>query len=271
MKKNFSIGEMAKLHNTTIQTLRYYDEIGLLVPIQVDVKSGYRYYSTEQFEQLNTINYLKDLGLPLKEIKVHLEQRNIEGFLKLLQKQSEITDKKIRELQRISAKFQHRMNEIQQAQKIKELGIVIIQEISARRILRLEERIISEPTLEISLRKLENMSNIKSSIFIGGVGLTVGIENVKTSRFDEYNSIFIFSEDDPAQSELVSVFPEGMYACIYFRGHRSASPSYYEHLLSTINLKGMQIIGDSIERTMIDHYISKDPKDHITEIQIPVK
>ena len=58
MKNRFSIGEMSKLHNTTIKTLRYYDEIGLLEPIQIDENNGYRYYSTEQFEQLNIINYL---------------------------------------------------------------------------------------------------------------------------------------------------------------------------------------------------------------------
>jgi DNA-binding transcriptional MerR regulator len=81
MKNQFSIGEMAKLHNTTIKTLRYYDEIGLLKPIQIDKNNGYRYYSTEQFEQLNTIHYLKELGFSLKEIGEHLVQRDIDSFV----------------------------------------------------------------------------------------------------------------------------------------------------------------------------------------------
>ncbi|WP_230591222.1 MerR family transcriptional regulator [Lysinibacillus sphaericus] len=71
MKNRFSIGEMAKLHKTTIKTLRYYDEIDLLKPMYTDKNNGYRYYSTEQFEQLNTIHYLKELGFSLKEIKGH--------------------------------------------------------------------------------------------------------------------------------------------------------------------------------------------------------
>ncbi len=80
MKNRFSIGEMAKLHNTTIKTLRYYDEIGLLKPIDTDPNNGYRYYSTEQFEQLNTIQYLKEIGFTLKEIKRHLDHRILMVF-----------------------------------------------------------------------------------------------------------------------------------------------------------------------------------------------
>lgn len=271
MKTTFSIGEMSKLHHTTIQTLRYYDEIGLFVPSHVDEKSGYRYYSTEQFEQLNTIHYLKDLGFSLKEIKAHLEHRSIDGFLDLLQKQQNNTEVKIRELQRVRAKFEHRMNEIVQARKINRLGVVTIRECKERKILKLKENITSEPSLEVALRRLENMSPARSSIFIGGVGLTIDKEQVKNHRFDEYNSIFILCEDHITDHERAAVFPEGTYACIYFRGDRSASPDYYKILLDGIHKKRLQIAGDSIERTLIDDSISRNPEDHLTEIQIPVK
>jgi len=40
MKIRFTIGEMAKLHNTQIKTLRYYDEIGVFKPIEVDENNG---------------------------------------------------------------------------------------------------------------------------------------------------------------------------------------------------------------------------------------
>lgn len=98
---------MAKLHNTTIKTLRYYDEIDLLKPIHTDINNGYRYYSTEQFEHLNTIHYLKELGFSLKEIKGHLDHRNIDGFLYLLEEQKRLTEKKMKELERINRRFQN--------------------------------------------------------------------------------------------------------------------------------------------------------------------
>ena len=270
IKNKFSIGEMSKLHNTTIKTLRYYDEIGLLKPIQIDENNGYRYYSTEQFEQLNTINYLKDLGFSLGEIKVHLEHRNIDDFLELLEKQKELTENKIRELQRINNRFQSRIEDIQHARRIRELGIAIIKDIKERRIARLLETISSEPELEISLRRLENMSNMHSSVFIGGVGLTIASRQIKNEKFDEYNSIFILVDKDDIRNEFVTTLPQGKYACIYYRGNHSDSPEYYKILLNYIKENGLQIIGDSIERTIIDYYISKNKEDYLTELQIPI-
>ncbi|WP_276527243.1 MerR family transcriptional regulator [Brevibacillus reuszeri] len=55
----FLIGEISKLFQMDVRTLRYYDEIDLFKPTHVDERTGYRYYTIEQFEQLNTILYLK--------------------------------------------------------------------------------------------------------------------------------------------------------------------------------------------------------------------
>ena len=58
MKNLFTIGEMADLFGINIRTLRYYDEIGILHPETADPDTGYRYYSTRQFERLNTIKLI---------------------------------------------------------------------------------------------------------------------------------------------------------------------------------------------------------------------
>ncbi|MGC5325069.1 MerR family transcriptional regulator [Brevibacillus sp. SYSU BS000544] len=267
MKNRFSIGEMAKLHNTPIKTLRYYGEIGLFEPIEVDKSNGYRYYSTEQFEQLHTINYLKALGLSLKEIKSQLETRNFDDFLHLLQRQKESTESKIKELERNVQRFENRMKELRLARNIRELEVVRFREIEERKIVRLHETIRSEPELELSLRKLEQQSNLFASIFIGGVGLTVAKENLALHKFDEYNSIFILLEES---NQFVNRLPQGMYASIYYRGNHQDSPPHYRMLLDEIYKNGFTIAGDSIERTIVDHYISHKKEDYLTEIQIPV-
>lgn len=271
MKNRFSIGEMAKLHNTTKKTLRYYDEIDLLKPKHTDRNNGYRYYSTEQFEQLNTINYLKELGFSLKEIKEHLDHRDIDGFLYLLEEQKRLTEEKIKELERINRRFQNRIQDIKIAREIKELEVPFIKERKERRIVRLIKSISSEPELEIALRRLEILSNMSSSIFIGGVGLTISINNILNNKFNEYNSLFILVEDNDIQNPLVTSLPEGRYACIYYNGNHNNSPEHYKSLLNFIKYNDFQVIGDSIERTIIDHYISGSKEDYLTEIQIPIK
>ncbi len=39
------IGDFARLSQVSVVTLRYYDETGLLKPVEVDAFTGYRFYS----------------------------------------------------------------------------------------------------------------------------------------------------------------------------------------------------------------------------------
>ncbi len=64
----FRIGEFSKMSKTTVKTLRYYDEIGILEPEKVDL-ARYRYYTTGQLVKLHYIQSLQQAGLSLDEIK----------------------------------------------------------------------------------------------------------------------------------------------------------------------------------------------------------
>ena len=61
-RTKLKIGEFSKLMQVTVKTLRHYEQIGLLVPDEVDQWSGYRYYTLEQMQKLNSIRQLKDIG-----------------------------------------------------------------------------------------------------------------------------------------------------------------------------------------------------------------
>ncbi len=56
------IGEFSKKTGVSIRSLRYYDEIDLLKPAEIDLFTGYRYYREEQVNDLEIINKLKSLG-----------------------------------------------------------------------------------------------------------------------------------------------------------------------------------------------------------------
>jgi len=62
------IGDFARIGQVTVQTLRHYDELGLLKPSEVDSLSGYRYYELNQLPRLHRILSLKDLGFSLEQI-----------------------------------------------------------------------------------------------------------------------------------------------------------------------------------------------------------
>ena len=275
MQNRFSIGEMSRLMSVPIKTLRYYDEIGLFKPIEVNRQTGYRYYSTEQFEQLDIIKYLRLLGVPLTEITTHFKHRRVEHFLQLLKRQQEAIDEKIRELELTRRKFGSRISELEAALNGAEAGVPIIKRFPARRILRLQESVQRGPSLEMSVRKLEKLIGAAHSpIFIGKVGLTVSEDNLLRGNFQEYNSVFILVEDaidDSALSALSVVLPAGKYACLLFAGGHNDSPAPFRILLEYLARQGFQIGGEALERAIVDEFISQDASRFLTEIQIPIK
>src|SRR5215216_7265188 len=87
----FKIGELSKLVQVPVPTLRYYDQIGLLQPIRVDPTTGYRYYDASQLPRLHRILALKGLGFSLEHIgEVLTEAPTVEqmrGMLRLRHEQ----------------------------------------------------------------------------------------------------------------------------------------------------------------------------------------
>ncbi|MBI9108039.1 MAG: MerR family transcriptional regulator [Spirochaetales bacterium] len=103
-----SIGEFSQVTRMTIKTLRYYHELGILVPIRVDQTTGYRYYDDKSYNQATAVIALKDMGFALLEIKTILDECESEDDLHrfIIQKLKDIRSKaaELKELEdRLSA------------------------------------------------------------------------------------------------------------------------------------------------------------------------
>ena len=72
----YKIGNFSKKTGLSIRTLRYYNSIDLLIPAEIDLFTGYRYYSDKQLEKVKIINELKDVGFSLEEIKENWDNFN---------------------------------------------------------------------------------------------------------------------------------------------------------------------------------------------------
>lgn len=88
-----SIGEFSNICKVSTKTLRYYAEIGLILPYEINPENGYRYYSIEQLETMLFINRLKSYNFSLEEIKTILESEELldeKLYLTLTKKKKEI-------------------------------------------------------------------------------------------------------------------------------------------------------------------------------------
>jgi DNA-binding transcriptional MerR regulator len=69
MTADVTIGEFSRLCHLSAKTLRYYHDIELLVPQAIDEATGYRRYATDQVGDAHLIRRLRDLDMPLAEIR----------------------------------------------------------------------------------------------------------------------------------------------------------------------------------------------------------
>lgn len=97
-----SIGEFSNICKVSTKTLRYYAEIGLILPDKINPENGYRYYSIEQLETMLFINRLKSYNFSLEEIKTILESEESQDqklYLELTKKKKEI-EKQVQEFEK---------------------------------------------------------------------------------------------------------------------------------------------------------------------------
>ncbi|MFT3983160.1 MAG: MerR family transcriptional regulator [Lachnospiraceae bacterium] len=106
----FKIGEFSRLTQVTIRMLRYYDEMGLLKPAEIDPWTGYRLYSVEQLPVLNKIIYLRDSGFQIAEIAAALAGQDDTLLIRQL-------DKKHAEIDNIIRMEQEKLTKIELAKK----------------------------------------------------------------------------------------------------------------------------------------------------------
>lgn len=69
MSTHYHVGEFAELCGVSAKTLRFYDEVGVLRPASVDPRTGYRQYWPQQLEQMASILTLRNLGVPLAQVR----------------------------------------------------------------------------------------------------------------------------------------------------------------------------------------------------------
>ncbi len=98
MNHYLTIGEFAKLRGVNINSLLYYEKLGILLPACVDPDSRYRYYAPEQLSTLDIILLCIDLDIPLKELKQY-QSKNTYWQRKLLEDGKRRTEEKICKMQ----------------------------------------------------------------------------------------------------------------------------------------------------------------------------
>jgi DNA-binding transcriptional MerR regulator/effector-binding domain-containing protein len=79
MSVRISIGDFSRMTHLSVKALRHYHDVGLLQPASVDPSSGYRYYTAGQLPVAQVIRRLRDLDMPLEEVRSVIEAPDVDA------------------------------------------------------------------------------------------------------------------------------------------------------------------------------------------------
>ena len=280
MRDQFLIGELASLFQISTDTLRYYDKIELIKP-DITGKNGYRYYSIRSFFKLSRILFLKDLDIPLEEIKGYMENKNTEKLVRMLHEKQMDLDYKIQSCLNLQAKINQKLELLESS--MLSSNEVSIKSIPKRYALYMASSDFRAPH-EIKSTLMAYSQYLKFSTWVteGQIYTSVSQPHLRERNFSTFQYIFeiphheSFSEQSvlasiPEGSDKLSVIEAGQYACMRFMGPYSEIDQHYNALLDWVERKGFVLCGDSIEMNIVDYDFSDSHDEFISELQVPVK
>ena len=269
-KMYMTTGELAKLMGITKETLFHYDEIGLFRPAIV-LPNGYRKYEIRQTELLDTILLLKELGMPLKEIRELLGNRSPEKMLEIFSEREQKIQDELTKLINMKHWIANRKERIQTGLQIKP-DEIRIQEFPERYYLYSSvengnEEDSYKKMNELITRFLKANPGFKSDYEVAYIQHG---KDVKSGIYDQYDNAVILLEHQPQKLSYL-VFPAGDYLTTCHTGNWRTIGSTYQKMLTYIHEHKLQVDNEYIERYLIDALSIDDPDSYVTEIAVKLK
>lgn len=134
MNRYFTISKFARLRGIDINSLRYYERLGILVPAYTDPRTRYRYYTVEQLSALDMILLCINLGVPLRELKGYFDESGRFQNRALFEEGKRRTQEKIRELEGSLRSIEHTLNYLEETGRYTQKNTPYLRPIPQRRL-----------------------------------------------------------------------------------------------------------------------------------------
>ncbi len=263
MEQYFRIGEISKLYGIGVDSLRYYEKLGLIHPKRSE--SGYRLYSIHDIWCLNVIRDLRGLDFSMEQISDYLSFHTVDSTLKLLKEESDTILKKIEYLQQLHDNVEQRMQTIHLASQ-KTAGHFEIKHFPERRCYCIKDHYTSDEEMDILIKRLLNFD--KERFYVIGsnqIGSTIPLQNALDGQLERYSSVFL---TDPKGDHALA---EGDYVTVCYRGSCKQNTDYIPAMFRYAKEQGFCPVGDILEILWIDIHTSAEAQEHVTELQLEVR
>ena len=265
------IGEFSKLVQVPVPTLRYYDQVGLLKPVEVDRFTGYRYYSASQLPRLNRILALKGLGFSLEQIAVVLAEgltpEQMRGMLRLRHAQ---ISQELAEMQSQLVEVEVRLQQIEREETMSTYDVLLKQ---------VDQQLVA--SVRATLPKHNAISPLYAEVYAAlgphasEAGQTLAVwydEEYKDHDVDGAAAFLLRSHVPESGRMHVHMLPAATMATAVHQGSYNTLIEAHEAILKWVEANGYRIAGPSREMYLHNTMpIRHDDPSYVTEIQFPVE
>jgi len=263
-KNSLRIAELAKLVDINKRTLHYYDEIGLFSP-EFKGENEYRYYTLKQVFDLSLILSLKELNMPLAEIKKVLSG-DFHDFKLSLQSRLSDVDRKLEELERIRHTIDRKLHYISIAER-PHMEVELISCTADHLVLShpMENRSPTDWIMDaIAFVHDKDLHFLANNEYGTLIDVDKKLENPFTEQYD-YFYIKAASAESATHTK-----PAGSYLRIVFQGPEEELHHPYRKLIDFSRQHDLPLDSYFYERALHDT-VYDNQTNLITEIQVRVK
>lgn len=267
-KKYYKIGEISKLFQIGMDSIRYYEEIGILKPYR-DPENNYRLYTLDDLRKITTIREMLALNFTTAEIREFEENRSVGTTLELFQKELNRVNDQIVTLLQQKEDINSRIVSMENALSLKEYTSIKVIEFYERPCMMISDQNIPDNYVDYSL--IQYMQNHTQRIStIGNCDCyTLDIEGSNPdSDFYRTKNVFFYSKTGNYQSNYS--LPAGKYLSLTYTGSLKQTKQLLPSLYQYAKTHHLKVIGDPIEFCHIDNYETDNEAEYVTELQLPV-
>lgn len=260
-------GEFAALMGVSKHTLFHYDDIGLFSPEYV-AENGYRMYSRYQLETLETILMLRDLGIPLKEIRQFLQVRSPKELVRIFAEREQQIEKELSRLKTMQGWIRQRRKKISMVmqQDFSDIGIHHFPEryYLIRQIDGTSEKDYMEKTnrLILDFKHAEQRNDYEVAYLQYG-------KNLSRQIYNAYDNVLLLLEQKPKHMEY-RIMPERDYLTGFHVGHWNAIGEAYARMEAYRKEHKIQTDMVYLERDMVDQLAVTSVEEYVTEIAVRI-
>lgn len=266
-KEYYTIGEISKICDIPIRTLRYYDDIELVIP-QKREDNNYRLYHASQILQINQILQYKIQGYSIKEIKEHLNNHTIEYSKEALVAKIKNIQETIHKLMQLEKRMSYQLSLLTYKDKLPHIQIKQLKE---KQIIYLREKGLADPPA--FMRRFAQLNTLVQQYQL------TPISNVMARYYDDYREYDITNADIEVFLEIEeSKSIEGVTRKMESMQVVSAlhyGPYHEEYKTYTMMMQWMDehdyiMSAPTIEHYLIDAILTNNIDEYVTELMIPI-